>query len=233
VEQAGPRLAQVPPQEVVGKVGFPGASGWIAHAGPAGTWAHRFPVEPGAAYPDQGSRAEVWLEHPLSEPLGHLGGLRPTRRIVECEVLGPLVELAPGEEMELDTAVQLGPNGGAVTEVGPAGYWNRPLRAEPAPGGGAALRLSGRLVPCTGGGEQLSVRVRGKGDEDSRIHPTGVPVRAGEPLDLDILPPLPGLPGECAGGGAAVAVDVLLGAGEDARIAGTAPILRGSLGRPQ
>ncbi|MFD5650176.1 hypothetical protein [Streptomyces sp. NPDC127039] len=60
-----PRVVQygdvlhVPVQDVVGKVGFPGAAGWIAHVGPAGTWTYRFPVDPAAPYPDDGSRAEV------------------------------------------------------------------------------------------------------------------------------------------------------------------------------
>lgn len=214
VERHGPHLAHVPAQDVVGKAGFPSASGWIAHVGPAGTWAHRFPVEPGAAYPDEGARAEVWLEHPLDEPLAHLGGLRPTRRIVECEVLGPYVELAPGESMHLDTSVVLGPHGGAVTVVGPWGWWNRPLHVEVGQPG-EAVRLSGRFVPCADGDTPLAVRVTpSSGAHTSRTYRTDLPVRAGEPVDLDRLPPLPGVPGGAV-------IEVLLGDSDAAPSAGS------------
>jgi hypothetical protein len=54
-----------------------------------------FTVDPAAEYPDSGSPLEVWLEHPLPEPLAALGGLNPPAHIVECEVLGPLTDLAP------------------------------------------------------------------------------------------------------------------------------------------
>ncbi|MFF3494696.1 DUF4380 domain-containing protein [Streptomyces sp. NPDC002795] len=214
VEQFGPHLAHVPAQDVVGKAGFPAASGWIAHVGPAGTWAHRFPVTPGAGYPDEGARAEVWLEYPLDEPLAHLGGLRPTQRIVECEVLGPYVEVAPGETMHLDTSVLLGPHGGAVTDVGPWGWWNQALAAEvPRSGGGA--RLSGRFVPCLDSGGTLTLRIGSEdGSRPERLHRTDLAVLAGAALDLGELPPLPGVE-------AGTQMDVLIGEGADAPVVGS------------
>ena len=45
VDQISPDVAWVPPQDVVGKVGFPTAVGWVAHA-VSGT-ADRFAVPPG------------------------------------------------------------------------------------------------------------------------------------------------------------------------------------------
>ncbi|MFD7923346.1 DUF4380 domain-containing protein [Streptomyces sp. NPDC059740] len=213
VRTAAGAPAHVPAQDVVGKVGFPTAAGWVAHVGPAGTWVHRFPVTPGAAYPDGGSRAEIWLEHPLDEPLAHLGDLRPTHRIVECEVLGPLVTLDPGRTMELDTTVLLGPHGGAVADAGAFGWWNRPLTAERTPDGG--VRLGGSFVPCTATGEEVVVRTGAGGT--GRAHRTGVPVRAGEAVDLASLPPLAAVP-------AGTTLAVLLGPEADVPCMGRATV---------
>ncbi|OQO89701.1 hypothetical protein B1813_22655 [Saccharomonospora piscinae] len=99
----------VPHQEVVGKLGFPAATGWLSHTGDDTTLTQRFAVDPGAEYPDRGSRVEVWLECPLPEPLAELGGLNPPARIVECEVLGPLTTLRPGEETTLSIDVEVRP----------------------------------------------------------------------------------------------------------------------------
>lgn len=92
---------RVPHQDVVGKLGFPAATGRVSHEGESGTWTLTFAVDGTAEYPDRGSRVEVWLEHPLPRPLAALGELDPPARIVECEVLGPLTELDPGERMTL------------------------------------------------------------------------------------------------------------------------------------
>ncbi|WP_431876524.1 DUF4380 domain-containing protein [Amycolatopsis sacchari] len=91
----------VPHQDVVGKLGFPAATGRWSHTGNGSTLTQSFAVDPAAAYPDSGSRVEVWMEHPLPAPLAGLGDLDPPARIVECEVLGPLTTLAPGERMTL------------------------------------------------------------------------------------------------------------------------------------
>jgi hypothetical protein len=97
----GPDRVRVPHQDVVGKVGFPTASGWLAHAMGGVTCTLRFEPDPGATYPDGGSRAEIWMEHPLPAPLAELGDLDPPDRIVEIEVLGPLTDLEPGAATEL------------------------------------------------------------------------------------------------------------------------------------
>ncbi|VVJ23168.1 Uncharacterised protein [Amycolatopsis camponoti] len=92
----GDRLV-VPPQDVVGKLGVPGTAGWVTY----GALTLSFDVDPAGEYPDQGSPLEIWLEHPLPEPLAELGDLDPPARIVELEVLGPLTVLAPGAAMSL------------------------------------------------------------------------------------------------------------------------------------
>lgn len=97
----------VPVQEVVGKLGFPGTTGWFTHTRDGVRLTQRFEVDPGAEYPDHGSPLEVWIEHPLPRPLASLGDLDPPAHIVECEVLGPLTTLAPGESASLTCAVEV------------------------------------------------------------------------------------------------------------------------------
>jgi hypothetical protein len=92
----GDRLV-VPAQDVVGKLGVPGSSGWVTY----GALTLSFDVDPAGEYPDQGSPLEIWLEHPLPSPLTELGDLDPPARIVELEVLGPLTALDPGASMSL------------------------------------------------------------------------------------------------------------------------------------
>ena len=99
--RTGPDSVVVPRQEVVGKLGFPGSAGWVSYRTAEATLTQTFTVDPAAEYPDSGSPLEVWLEHPLPRPLAELGGLDPPAHIVECEVLGPLTRLAPGERCAL------------------------------------------------------------------------------------------------------------------------------------
>jgi hypothetical protein len=96
---------EIGPQDVVGKLGFPYATGRLSYRRDHARITWEFPVDDGAAYPDGGSRAEVWMEHPQPAPLATLGGLDPPDRIVECEVLSPLRTLAPGDTMTQDLAV--------------------------------------------------------------------------------------------------------------------------------
>jgi hypothetical protein len=49
-----------------------------------------------APFPDGGSRFEVWSQRPVAEPIVALDGLRPDAHLVELEVLGGRVPLAPG-----------------------------------------------------------------------------------------------------------------------------------------
>jgi hypothetical protein len=99
--------ALVPAQDVVGKLGFPGAAGTLSYTRDGLRTTFTFHVDPAATYPDQGSPVEVWLEHPLPEPLAALGDLDPPAHIVECEVLGPLTDLAPGARTSLTITVDV------------------------------------------------------------------------------------------------------------------------------
>ncbi|MEU6641874.1 DUF4380 domain-containing protein [Saccharomonospora sp. NPDC046836] len=121
----------IPHQDVVGKLGFPAATGWLAHVGGGATLTQSFTVDASAGYPDAGSRVEVWLEYPLPRPLAELGNLDPPARIVECEVLGPLTTLAPGDQTSLVLDCAVTPGTAPVHAVTPAGHWTRPaeLRA--------------------------------------------------------------------------------------------------------
>ncbi|MDR2347168.1 MAG: DUF4380 domain-containing protein [Bifidobacteriaceae bacterium] len=86
----------------VAKYAFPGASGRarFSHRSGAGlTLAHQ--VWPGATYPDQGARFELWAQCPIPHPLPDLGNLQPAAWYAELEPLGPLVRLAPGQSTEL------------------------------------------------------------------------------------------------------------------------------------
>jgi uncharacterized protein DUF4380 len=97
----------VPAQDVVGKLGFPGAAGTLTYTHAGLRTRFTFTVDPAATYPDENSPVEVWLEHPLPEPLAALGDLDPPAHIVECEVLGPLTELAPGDRTALTITVDV------------------------------------------------------------------------------------------------------------------------------
>lgn len=99
--------ALVPAQDVVGKLGFPGAAGTLSYTLDGLRTTFTFAVDPAATYPDRGSPVEVWLEHPLPQPLAALGDLDPPAHIVECEVLGPLTDLAPGASSALTITVDV------------------------------------------------------------------------------------------------------------------------------
>ncbi len=93
---------QLPVQSVVGKLGFPNGSRFVGLDRPDGAGLEiAFDVDPGAVYPDGGSRVELWLQYPIAEPLAEFGGLHPQAHLVELEVLGPLTCLAPGEHSDL------------------------------------------------------------------------------------------------------------------------------------
>ncbi|MGV9801848.1 DUF4380 domain-containing protein [Mycobacterium sp. NPDC003449] len=114
-ERTGPDTVTVGPQDVVGKLGFPYAAGRLGYQRDGYTVTWEFAVDDTAAYPDGGSRAEVWMECRQPVPLAELGGLDPPDRIVECEVLSPSYTLAPGETMNLrvDVGVHLDACGGS------------------------------------------------------------------------------------------------------------------------
>lgn len=87
----------IPIAPVVGKLGFPSASGSVSYLRNDG---HGLTLEfdpiPGADYPDQGSRAELWMQTPLDYPLAQFGDLESTANLVELEILSPSLHLAPG-----------------------------------------------------------------------------------------------------------------------------------------
>ncbi|MBE1530226.1 DUF4380 domain-containing protein [Actinomadura algeriensis] len=102
-----PGTIEIPAQDVVGKLGFPEATGRLTYTRAGRRLTMDFDVHDGAAYPDGGSRAEVWMEHPLPRPLDRLGGLAPPDRIVECEALGPWEPIAPGGSTSLTVRVSV------------------------------------------------------------------------------------------------------------------------------
>jgi hypothetical protein len=173
-----PSVVRVPLQDVVGKVGFPTASGWLADVGAQGTLTQRFSVREGAEYPDGGSRAEVWLECPVDRPLEHLGGLCPVDRVTEVEALGPLTELAPGRSTALSVEFGFGTGTGPVAEVTPDGFWSEePRWGAREPGG---RRLSGVFTSSRAGA--LVHRASGR---------TVAHTRPGEPARFDAPVPEP------------------------------------------
>jgi hypothetical protein len=99
-----PDLVRIPVQPVLAKLGFPHATGLIQFIRPDGSGLRiSFMPEPDAPYPDEGSRVELWLQHPIPDALPEFGGLHPDAHLVELEVLSPLAELAPGGECSLTT----------------------------------------------------------------------------------------------------------------------------------
>lgn len=168
----GAELVQVPPSEVVGKVGFPTASGWMAHVGRAGTLTWRFPVDTTATYPDGGSRVEVWQESPQPEPIAHLGDLQPANAVVECEVLGPLVELSPGESTMLTMQLSVSAGKERVARVCDAGVIHRDLALEHRIDG--SVVVTGRLTAFADG-DLVVVRPGGTPAVISRTDGGGTP----------------------------------------------------------
>ncbi|BEP13502.1 DUF4380 domain-containing protein [Acidothermaceae bacterium B102] len=87
----------VPVQEVVGKLGFPEATGRISYARGDGVLleltTERLADQP---YPDGGCPVELWLQFPNDSPLEAFSGLHPQADLVEMELLSPLVDLEPG-----------------------------------------------------------------------------------------------------------------------------------------
>ena len=103
--RTGRGIVEIGPQDVVGKLGFPHATGRMSYRHDDVCLSWQFDVDYEATYPDGGSRVEVWMEHPQSAPLGYLDGLNPPDRIVECEVLSPLQTLAPDDTMTLEMTI--------------------------------------------------------------------------------------------------------------------------------
>lgn len=163
-ERSG-EVVHVPHQDVVGKLGFPTATGWLAHAAHGSTTTQAFRVDRELAYPDGGSRVEVWMEYPLDAPLTHLGGLQPSARIVEIEVLGPRVDLEPGRSTQLQLRIGVGDGIAPVSAVSEAGHWGAPTPTGdscaidffPYASGSLELASSGARLAEVNAGEKIRV----------------------------------------------------------------------------
>ncbi|WP_221933688.1 DUF4380 domain-containing protein [Aeromicrobium piscarium] len=125
-EVAAPGIVYLAHQDVVGKLGFPTATGWLAHAAGGSTTTQVVPVDEGGEYPDGGSRVEVWMEHPLEQPIAHLGDLLPPARIVEVEVLSPRRTIEPGGQLEISVRCASADGERPVRSVAFAGHWSAP-----------------------------------------------------------------------------------------------------------
>ncbi|HET6386647.1 MAG TPA: DUF4380 domain-containing protein [Armatimonadota bacterium] len=82
------------PDRKVGKLGIDDSAGWMAYFRGKLAYIKRIPtLTPGAAYPDNGSNAEIYVDHDLP--------------YLEMEVLSPLFSLPPGAYGELTEQWQI------------------------------------------------------------------------------------------------------------------------------
>jgi hypothetical protein len=101
-DQHSPGMLRIPVDRVVGKLGFPSATGRVRFQRPGGEeFTLTFPVLQNAEYPDHQSRFELWMQCPVDSGLPGLDGLRPDAYLVELECLSPMVELKPGGSVSL------------------------------------------------------------------------------------------------------------------------------------
>jgi Domain of unknown function (DUF4380) len=156
----------------LGKVGLDSQAGWVAFSDTAGDWvfAHQFSVTPEAEYPDGGATVEVWTQGPgvaagvdFSQP--HLRGL-----FMEMEVLGPLVELAPGESSSMALMWAACRCPGPVSNVTRDACCGRPLQVERR---GNGWHVSG----AWGVFESARVQLRTRGTSDVLLEQTAKPLQ--------------------------------------------------------
>lgn len=122
-------VIHVPVQDVVGKLGFADAIGWLAFRVEDGmTLVQQFTPEPGAVYTDGGARAEIWLQYPVEQPLAELGNYQPRAYVMESEALGPLKTLAPGESTQMTVNWRVARAAGPILDVLPVGCVYRPVQ---------------------------------------------------------------------------------------------------------
>jgi hypothetical protein len=93
--------ATVAVQPVVAKWGFRPPASTITFDDAEISLSLTFTTEPGSRYPEGGCCAELWMQYPTAEPIAGMDNWRPDAAVVELEVLGPLVALAPAEEANL------------------------------------------------------------------------------------------------------------------------------------
>ena len=139
----------------IGKIGVDSDAGWLSVIdGRAGrTFTQVFPHEPGAAYPDQGSSVEFWINGAgsfnfLGSHVSVPADPRMTPPYLEAEVLSPLVTLAPGEEAEAAMTWGLGSAQGEPISATSEALVCGPAEANADAG---AVRVRMALTPFIGG----------------------------------------------------------------------------------
>lgn len=109
-------VRRIPVTRTVGKLGFANATGRVGLTRPDGAGVSLcFEPSPLATYPDGGCQVELWLQHPIPEPLERFEGLHPQAWLVELEVLGPLLTLEPGASSEQSLCWRLSAPASVVT----------------------------------------------------------------------------------------------------------------------
>ena len=178
---ARPGFLEVRYAGALGKVGVDSRAGWVAFADGGWVFTHRFEVTPGAEYPDGGATVEVWTQGPgiaagvdFSQP--QLRGL-----FMEMEVLGPLVELEPGDASSMDIVFAACCCPGPIVDV----------TADVCCGGQLELRPQGRAWRVRGAWgvfESGRMQLRAVGASAVLLEQPVTPL---EPLKLDASVQLP------------------------------------------
>lgn len=100
---------RIPITAGVNRRGFPGASGTLTYRRPDGIHLTMSTEAVAAApYPDQGSRAEVWLQSPTDAPVEGLAGFHPDAWLTELGLLSPLRTIRPGRSSSMTINWTLG-----------------------------------------------------------------------------------------------------------------------------
>lgn len=120
IASPGGRLFRLEYRRQAGKAALDVAAEWLAVTQDATghLYAHTFPVQPGADYPD-GASVEFWTSGPGTIRLGDTTVAMDDREpwLVESEVLSPYVRLAPGEKHAFATRIHLARGTGPVYYV--------------------------------------------------------------------------------------------------------------------
>ena len=187
-------------QYVVGKIGIDSPDGWVAVTAGEGdrVLCQRFSYCAGERYPDGGTSVACWTTG-LGEPVGNLDYVTHPLYHLECEVLGPLRTMQPGEAQSLDIDWYATRCPGPIRRVTAVGCCSQSLKVIPD---GSAVQLSGVYGVFHTGSLQLrwldtdaaSVAQQRLTDVDPRHpvqldHPSEPPKKAGvailELLDRD------------------------------------------------
>jgi hypothetical protein len=198
-----PGLLDVEYAGLLGKVGLDSQAGWVAFNDAGGDWVftHQFSVTPGAEYPDTGSTVEVWTQGPGVAQGVDFSQEQLRGQLMEMEVLGPLVDLAPGESSSLDLVWAACRCPGKIVDVTRYACCGRPLE----------LRHHGdgwQVQGAWGVFESGRVQLRPLGESDVLLERSVSPM---EPLILDHDVKLPAR-------SAAVELVLVTGAGESVRL---------------